>query len=59
MRFLRNILVVGLLGNGVGSGHKIVDLDFALAVGSNGLIYSDTNNSELDTITVPFGSVTT
>ena len=58
VRFLRNILVVGLLGNGVGSGHKIVDLDFALAVGSNGLIYSVTDNSELDTINLAvFGSL--
>ena len=58
MRFLRNILVVGLLGNGVCSGHKIVDLDFTLAARSNGLIYSVTNNSELDTINLAvFGSL--
>lgn len=42
----------------IGSRHKIVDLDFALAVGSNGLIYSVTNNSELDTINLAvFGSL--
>ncbi len=58
MRFLRNILVVGLLGYGIGAGHKIVDLNFAFAVGSNGLIYSVTDNGELDTIHLAvFGSL--
>lgn len=50
MRFLRNILVVGLLGYGIGAGHEIVDLNFALTVGRNSLIYSVTDNGELNSI---------
>ena len=38
VRFLRNILVVILLGNGVGAGHKVVNLDFASAIGCDSLV---------------------
>ena len=56
--FLRNVLVIALLGNGIGSGHEIVDLDFASTVRSNSLIYALTDNSELDTIHLTvFGSL--
>ena len=57
MSFLRNILIVGLFSNGIYTGFKVVDLDFALAVGSNGLIYAITDNSELNAINLSvFGS---
>ena len=36
--FLGHILVIALLGDGIGAGHQIVDANFTVLVGGNGLI---------------------
>ena len=36
--FLGHILVIALLGDGIGAGHQIVDANFTVPVGGNGLI---------------------
>lgn len=36
--FLGHILVIALLGDGIGAGHQIVDVNFTVSVGGNALI---------------------
>ena len=36
--FLRLVFVIALLGDGIGAGHQIVDANFTVPVGGNGLI---------------------
>ena len=36
--FLGHILVIALLGDGINAGHQIVDVNFTVSVGGNGLI---------------------
>ena len=38
MAFLGYILVITLLGDGINAGHQIIDANFTVSVGGNGLI---------------------
>ena len=44
--FLGYILVITLLGDGINAGHQIVDVNFTVSVGGNGLIDALTGDGE-------------